>query len=74
MRCPVCQSSTSVIDTRDAPHSGVRRRRECVSCKHRYSTYENEVGVGDSLNIGEVRRRMSELKAELQRIADLLKC
>lgn len=35
IRCPLCQSDTKVTDTR-----GIERRRECVSCKHRFSTAE----------------------------------
>ncbi len=40
MRCPYCSNTTSrVKDKRDSP-KGIRRRRECVKCKKRYSTYE----------------------------------
>jgi transcriptional repressor NrdR len=40
MRCPFCQSLESkVVDSRDT-ESGIRRRRECLSCGHRFTTYE----------------------------------
>ncbi|HEV2037125.1 MAG TPA: transcriptional regulator NrdR [Candidatus Eremiobacteraceae bacterium] len=40
MLCPVCRSDDSrVIDSRD-DENAVRRRRECQSCKHRFTTYE----------------------------------
>lgn len=42
MRCPFCSAQdTRVIDSRLA-HEGdqVRRRRECVECKERFTTYE----------------------------------
>ena len=40
MRCPYCNHSESkVIDSRDAP-GGVRRRRECIQCGLRFTTYE----------------------------------
>ena len=40
MRCPYCDHSDSrVIDSRDAG-DGIRRRRECVGCDRRYTTYE----------------------------------
>lgn len=40
MRCPYCgHSDSKVIDSRDAG-DGIRRRRECVSCDRRYTTYE----------------------------------
>jgi transcriptional repressor NrdR len=41
MRCPYCGAEDSrVIDTTHDAKGGVRRRRECLSCKQRFSTYE----------------------------------
>ena len=41
MRCPHCgHLETRVIDTSHDAHGGIRRRRECESCQHRFSTYE----------------------------------
>src|SRR5579884_640709 len=38
--CPSCRKSeTRVVDSRD-DENVVRRRRECLSCKHRFTTYE----------------------------------
>jgi transcriptional repressor NrdR len=38
--CPACRSGdTRVVDSRD-DESAVRRRRECQSCRHRFTTYE----------------------------------
>jgi transcriptional repressor NrdR len=40
MRCPYCQYEDSkVIDSRDVD-DGVRRRRECLDCGSRFTTYE----------------------------------
>ncbi|MBV8602743.1 MAG: transcriptional repressor NrdR [Candidatus Eremiobacteraeota bacterium] len=40
MLCPACRKSeTRVVDSRD-DESVVRRRRECLTCKHRFTTYE----------------------------------
>ena len=40
MRCPYCNHSDSkVIDSREAS-DGIRRRRECIQCGLRYTTYE----------------------------------
>ncbi|MDR2977226.1 MAG: transcriptional regulator NrdR [Streptococcaceae bacterium] len=40
MKCPRCQSENfKVLDTR-ASDDAVRRRRECVSCGFRFTTYE----------------------------------
>jgi transcriptional repressor NrdR len=42
MRCPFCQAKDSrVIDSRDLSGGGaIRRRRECVECGRRFTTYE----------------------------------
>ena len=42
MHCPFCsQDETKVIDSRLVADGGqVRRRRECISCKERFTTYE----------------------------------
>jgi transcriptional repressor NrdR len=38
--CPACQHEESkVVDSRDAGDS-IRRRRECLACGHRYTTFE----------------------------------
>jgi transcriptional repressor NrdR len=44
MICPFCQHSTSkVIDTNKDAHGGIRRRRECLNCHQRFSTYERPI-------------------------------
>ncbi len=41
MKCPFCgHAEDKVLDTRVQKDSGIRRRRECLSCKSRYSTLE----------------------------------
>lgn len=42
MRCPFCQSDeTQVIDSRDSDEGdSIRRRRKCVTCNKRFTTYE----------------------------------
>ncbi len=40
MRCPFCAyADTKVTDSREAD-DGIRRRRECLSCGKRFTTYE----------------------------------
>lgn len=39
MKCPVCQSDTKVIDSRNHI-KGTCRRRECLDCLTRFTTYE----------------------------------
>jgi transcriptional repressor NrdR len=44
MRCPYCQNDDSkVIDTTHDSHGGIRRRRECLSCGLRFSSYERPI-------------------------------
>lgn len=42
MKCPFCsQAESKVIDSRPAENDTVvRRRRECLACKRRFTTYE----------------------------------
>lgn len=42
MKCPYCGSKdTEVVETRDSEDlETIRRRRECISCKKRFTTYE----------------------------------
>ena len=42
MRCPKCGfEDSSVVDSRPTDDiSSIRRRRECLKCKHRFTTYE----------------------------------
>ena len=42
MKCPICSSTKSrVIDSRPVDeNNSIRRRRECLSCHLRFSTYE----------------------------------
>ena len=39
MKCKFCGSNTKVTDKRES-HDGTRRRRECLKCKKRFTTYE----------------------------------
>lgn len=43
MRCPYCSYlNDHVVDSRESKdHQVVRRRRECLSCHHRFTTYES---------------------------------
>ncbi|HSW58039.1 MAG TPA: transcriptional regulator NrdR [Dehalococcoidales bacterium] len=40
MKCPFCgHSDSKVIDSRDV-NDGIRRRRQCLGCQSRFTTYE----------------------------------
>jgi len=44
MKCPYCEhEKTRVIDTSHDARGGIRRRRLCVNCSQRFSTYERAV-------------------------------
>jgi transcriptional repressor NrdR len=41
MKCPVCgYFDSKVVDSRPTENGSIRRRRECLSCQKRYTTYE----------------------------------
>ena len=42
MRCPICRDDdTKVVDSRIAEEStAIRRRRQCLGCAHRFTTFE----------------------------------
>ncbi|MDO5734254.1 MAG: transcriptional regulator NrdR [Eubacteriales bacterium] len=48
MRCPFCSNiEDKVIDSRPTDdHSAIRRRRECLACKKRFTTYEKLEKLG----------------------------
>lgn len=44
MKCPYCgHEKTRVIDTNHDGRGGIRRRRVCVNCDERFSTYERPI-------------------------------
>ena len=44
MRCPYCKYQNSkVLDTSHDSHGGIRRRRECLKCRQRFSSYERPI-------------------------------
>lgn len=47
MKCPYCGSKqTEVVETRDSEDlETIRRRRQCVSCEKRFTTYERVENV-----------------------------
>ncbi len=47
MKCPYCEAQDSkVLDSRPTEEgASIRRRRECMACKRRFTTYEKIEGV-----------------------------
>jgi len=60
MKCPICQNvDTKVVDSRVATDGySIRRRRECLKCEFRFSTYE-ELEILDLTVIKQGGRRES---------------
>lgn len=41
MKCPYCRSeSFRTLETRDSQNNTIRRRKECLNCGRRFTTYE----------------------------------
>ncbi len=41
MKCPYCSSEEfRTLETRDSPENTTRRRKECIACNKRFTTYE----------------------------------
>lgn len=68
MKCPVCYySDTKVIDSRAATDGlSIRRRRECLKCGFRFSTYE-EIEILDLMIVKRDGRRESYNREKLTR-------
>ena len=69
MNCPFCSGATKVKDKRNSP-GGVRRRRECLKCKKRFTTYE-KISRGDFYVVkkdsGREKFNREKLEAGIQR-------
>ena len=59
MKCPYCKSiKTKVVDKRDSLNNEVtRRRRECLFCHKRFTTYER---IQTSEAVSKVKKRDGE--------------
>jgi transcriptional repressor NrdR len=71
MRCPFCNhEDTQVVETRDYDEGGaVRRRRKCVACDRRFTTYERadvEMPVVVKKDGSRVEYRPDKLRASMQ--------
>jgi transcriptional repressor NrdR len=65
MYCPYCSHKNSkVTDKRESPE-GIRRRRECLKCKKRFTTYE-KAAVEDIYIIKKDNRREKFSREKLE--------
>jgi transcriptional regulator NrdR family protein len=68
MKCPRCQSDTSVKDTRPDKANTVRRRRVCEKCNHTFYTFEPPPHSDrpGSVKVTKQLREVKTLLAQLQ--------
>lgn len=60
--CPSCNSTRSaVVDSRDSD-TGRRRRRSCLSCKERYTTWEMTEATVHSYELRDIDKALSKLQ------------
>lgn len=64
MKCIFCAKETKVTDKRESPE-GTRRRRECLKCKKRFTTYEKPAD-SDIFIVKKDGRRERFLKEKLK--------
>ncbi|MBO5959505.1 MAG: transcriptional repressor NrdR [Lentisphaeria bacterium] len=66
MRCPRCSfPDDKVVDSRSIRDgAGIRRRRECLSCGHRFTTHEEIIQV----ELKVIKRDMTRQDLDLEKI------
>ena len=67
MRCPFCkEDSDKVIDSRSSEAGRViRRRRQCLNCKRRFTTYEK---IGESFKLNVIKKDGSRVPYEREKV------
>jgi len=67
MRCPFCKEDRDkVIDSRSSDGGRViRRRRQCLMCKRRFTTYER---IGDSFKLYVVKKDRSRVPYDREKV------
>jgi hypothetical protein len=70
--CPACRGPTEVRDSRPRmEEGGIRRRRHCADCGHRFTTWEVQAGDIDALMSG-VQNAPPEVYRQVKEMASLL--
>ena len=67
MRCPFCkEDSDRVVDSRSSDSGRIiRRRRQCLACKRRFTTYEK---IGESFKLYVVKKDNSRVPYDRDKI------
>ena len=66
MECPYCSSKKLKVTNKRSSPEGIRRRRECLDCKKRFTTYET-VSREDFFIIKKDKRREKFSREKLER-------
>ncbi|MBE0534427.1 MAG: transcriptional repressor NrdR [Phycisphaerae bacterium] len=67
MRCPFCkEDNDKVVDSRSSEGGRViRRRRQCLGCKRRFTTYEK---IGESVKISVIKKDGSRVPYDREKV------
>lgn len=80
MTCPKCCGETKVIDSRPEDDI-VRRRRECMVCKQRFSTVEIDLqmykkiknaSIASVSSISEIQQKVSDTMEKIKNSVDAI--
>jgi len=64
MKCPLCGKMTKVIDSRNGPYNTTRRRRECLNCGNRFTSFEFAASAERALSIfASFKKRVKSLNS-----------
>lgn len=72
MRCPFCGADDDkVIDSRSSDSGrSIRRRRECIKCERRYTTYER---IEDKVKLAVIKRDGSRVPYDRMKIFEAIR-
>lgn len=71
MKCPKCGAGYAcirVIDSRETPPDGIRRRRQCSKCGNRFTTYE--ITSVEKALFEKAERERTEMRNSLTRLCE----
>jgi len=64
MKCPFCSHTKSKVTDKRTSNEEIRRRRECLKCKKRFTTYER---IAES-DVYVIKKNNTRQKFEIQKI------
>ena len=68
MKCPYCSNKTKVTNKRSlGSEEGVRRRRECLKCRKRFTTHEKLIDQNNFYIIQKDKRREKFERGKLEK-------